>query len=208
MIREMNLSTMTTSMKPPARTLSYQAALDILQLYGGDAPWVRHCMAVARVAEHAGEHLLRYCEIDREHLRIGGLLHDIGRYKTHDPVMHGVEGFHLLSGLGHHREAHICASHVLCGLSREDALRCGLPDRAFLPRSLEEKLVPVIDGVVEFDRPTTLDDRIASLVRRYRSNPAFLERLQVAHARARTLLDELDRMYGLSLERIAVKALR
>ena len=193
-------------MRPP--TLSYDAAAGLLSMYGADAAWTRHCVAVSRVAERAGDLLSGRCDIDREHLRVGALLHDIGRYKTHDPVLHGVEGYRLLTGRGHHREARICASHILYGLSREEAVRYGLPDLDFLPRTMEERLVPLIDSVVEFDRPTTLDRRVASIMRRYQGNAWFLERMAVAHERARTFLDELDREHGLQLERVAAEALR
>jgi putative nucleotidyltransferase with HDIG domain len=188
--------------------LSYDAAVGLLSLYGADAAWTRHCIAVSRVAERAGGFLRGRCPLDQEHLRVGALLHDIGRSTTHDPVLHGVEGYRLLAGRGHHREARICASHILYGLSRDEAVRFGLPDLDFFPRTLEERLIPLIDGVVEFDRPTTLERRFTSLLRRYHDNPWFLERAAIAHERARAFLDELEREHGLQLERIAAEALR
>ncbi|MDH4161286.1 MAG: HDIG domain-containing protein, partial [Nitrospirota bacterium] len=155
----------------------------------------------------AGALLEQRLAIDRERLRVGALLHDIGRCRTHDPIGHGVEGYRLLTELGHHQEAHVCASHILCGLSREDAAAHGLPDRAFLPRTIEEKLVPMIDSVVEVDRATTLEKRIASIMRRYDGNAWFLDRMRTAHQRARTFLAELERDHGISLERIAADTL-
>ena len=52
----------------------------------------------------------------------------------------------------------------------------GLPEQDFFPRTLEEQLVPLIDSVVELDRPTTLDERCASISRRYQQDPLFLAR--------------------------------
>ena len=188
--------------------LSYEEALSLLHCYGKDTAWTRHCHAVSRVAERLSGAIARQYPLDSEFLRVGALLHDIGRYKTHDPVMHGVEGYHLLMGLGHEREAFVCASHVFCGMPQAEAVRYGLPERDFLPRTLEERLVPLIDSVVELDRPTTLEQRMLSIHRRYQSNGPFLERMQQAAMTARGLLRDLKSEFGISLEQLAAEVLQ
>ena len=193
---------------PPAVDLAYDGAVTLLHRYGGEAAWTRHCRAVSLVAERAGQALEEHCAVDRDFLRVAGLVHDIGRYRTHDPVQHGVEGYRLLTSLGHHREAFICASHVQCGLSASEAAQAGLPEQEFMPRTLEERLIPVLDSIVEFDRPTTVEQRFASLSRRYQGNGAFLDSIDRSHRRVRAVLDDLERRYPISLERIALEALR
>jgi uncharacterized protein len=188
--------------------LFYEEALTLLNSYGRDAAWIRHCRAVARVAERLSGALAPHNCLDTEFLRVGALLHDIGRYKTHDPVMHGVEGYHLLMGLGHEREAFVCASHVFCGMPRAEAMRYGLPEQDFLPRTLEERLVPLIDSVVELDRPTTLEHRMRSIYRRYEGNGPFLARMTQAAATAEGLLLGLKDEFGISLEKLAAEALQ
>lgn len=192
----------------PSAGLTYDNALTLVQQYGGDAAWTRHCLAVSRVAEQVGRVLAEHHPIDREFLRVAGLVHDIGRYRTHDPVQHGVEGYRLLTSLGHHREGFICVSHVQCGLSAAEAAAAGLPEQDFLPRTLEERLIPVFDSMVELDRPTTVQERFASLARRYQGNDAFLESVERSHRRVRAVMDDVERFSGLSLERIALEALR
>jgi len=187
--------------------LSYHDALALLHGYGKDAAWIRHCKAVACVATRVGELMAPTYDIDMVYLTTGALLHDIGRYKTHDPIQHGVEGYRLLTALGHHREAFICASHILCGMSRAEANRFGLPDQDFLPLTMEQRLVPMIDSLVELDRPTTLEQRIRSINQRYHGNIWFLGRMEQAAAKARGLLDELDRDLGISLEQVAAETL-
>lgn len=187
--------------------LSYDDALQLLQSYGHEAPWIRHCVAVSRVAERAAEIVRTRQELDARLLTVGALLHDIGRYKTQDPILHGVEGYRLLTGLGHHREAFICASHVLCGMPSREAVLCGLPEQDFLPRTVEERLVPLIDGVVELDRPTTMEERCSSISRRYQGNPVFLERFERAADTARSMLKEFRKDLGIDLERIAFDTL-
>ena len=191
-----------------AANLSYDGALALVARYGGDATWTRHCRAVSIVAERAGQLMAMHCTIDQDFLRIAALIHDIGRYRTHDPVQHGVEGYHLLTSLGHHREAFICASHIQCGLSAAEAVQAGLPERDFMPRSLEERLIPVLDSIVELDRPTTVERRFASLSRRYQGNGGFLESVERSRRRVRAVMDDLERHCRLSLEQIAAEALR
>jgi len=187
--------------------LSFDDALALLENYGKDAAWIRHCRAVSRVADRAAALISEKREIDARLLTVGALLHDIGRYKTQDPIQHGVEGFRLLTSLGHHEEAFICASHVLCGMRREEAVQHGLPDRDFVPTRLEEQLVPMIDGMVEVDRPTTLEARCASISRRYQGNPAFLRRFETAADIARSFHQSFRSDFGVSLEDIARETL-
>jgi len=187
--------------------LSYDDALILLHRYGGNQVWIRHCKAVACVAARVGALMEAKYDLDVAYLKAGALLHDIGRYKTHDPIMHGVEGYRLLTTLGHHDEAFICASHVLCGLPRSEASGFGLPDQDFLPVTMEQRLVPMIDSLVEFDRPTTLEKRVLSINQRYHGNTWFLGRMEQAAAKARGLLDELNLDLGISLEQVAAETL-
>ena len=188
--------------------LSFDDALALLENYGKDAAWIRHCRAVSRVAERTAGLISEKREIDARLLTVGALLHDIGRYKTQHPIQHGVEGFRLLTSLGHHQEAFICASHVLCGMRREEAVQHGLPDRDFVPTRLEEQLIPLIDSMVEVDKPTTLEERCASICRRYQANPAFLRRFEEAADIARSIHRSFQSDFGVSLEDIAREALK
>ncbi len=194
-------------MSDDIRPLSAEEALQLLRQYGKEAPWIRHCAAVSRVASRFAAAVSGKHDLDARLLVVGALLHDIGRYKTQDPVLHGVEGYRLLSELGHHREAFICASHVLCGMPADEAVLYGLPRQDFLPLRVEEQLVPVIDGVVELDRPTTFERRCSSISRRYQGNPVFLNRFEQAAERGRSLLRQMNDHFGVSLEQIAAEAL-
>jgi uncharacterized protein len=187
--------------------LCYNDALKLLYCYGRDAAWIRHCLAVSRVAKRVGEIIVPRCTLDTEYLTTAALLHDIGRYKTHHPILHGVEGFRLLTSLGHDREAFICASHILYGMTSAEAALYGLPHQDYIPTTLEERLVPLIDGVVEFDKPTTFAQRCESISQRYQGNERFLRRFADAAARAEEMLDQLHGDFGISVEQIAAETL-
>lgn len=191
----------------PCNSLSYDEALRLLNLYGNGAPWIAHCVAVARLSGHLSAIFAHKYDIDTEFIRSASLLHDIGRYRTHDPVLHGVEGFMLLSDLGHPNEAFVCASHVLYGLEKAEASRYGLPEQDFIPVSFGERLIPLVDSLVEHDTPSTLGKRFVSLRRRYGDNRAFLEKIARAEKKARTLMEQLNDEFGISMEQLAVKVL-
>lgn len=182
--------------------LSRQKSIDLLSKYGRGADWVNHCLAVADAADKLGHVLAKKRSIDSSFLWSAALLHDIGRYMTHDPLFHGVEGYRLMSILGHEKEAFVCASHILFGLNAAEAVQLGLPDRNFVPWSIEEKLVPLVDYLIEYDQPTSLDRRFSALRERHHGNTFFLDRLDRAQAIARIFMLQIEDEIGESVERI------
>ncbi len=186
----------------PDQTLSHDEATGIMSAYGRGAAWTRHCFAVADAAARVGAALKCHCAIDQDFLWSAALLHDIGRCVTHDPIGHGVAGYDLLTRLGYESEAYVCASHILFGLEACEAARFGLPARDFVPRTIEERLVPLIDYLIEFDKPTTLDRRFSSLCRRNADNEFFLSRLDRARERAEVFMLQLNAEIGEPIEGI------
>ncbi|MGB4580622.1 MAG: HD domain-containing protein [Coriobacteriia bacterium] len=180
-------------------------AAEVLASHAGDAPWVAHCRAVARAAEAIGSALTAAQSVDVDLLWSTALLHDIGRSVTHDPVLHGVEGYRLLSGMGHDEAAYVCASHVLFGLNAAEAIECGLPARDFIPRTLEQRIVPLADFLINVDRPTTLQQRFESLRARNESNPWFLARLDRAHAVSIAFMEQLEEQLDGSIETLVAR---
>ena len=102
-------------------------------------------------------------EIDPELVDGGAMLHDIGIFKCHAPgifcngnapyITHGIIGGKLLReygaahGMDLEKYARICERHTGSGLSVEDIRlqKLPLPERDFLPETLEEKLVCLAD---------------------------------------------------------------
>ncbi len=188
--------------------LTSAEAAHLLAEHGRGAPWTQHCYAVAQAARHVGQALQRVRPVDLDHLWALALLHDIGRAVTHDPVLHGVAGFRLLSGLGHRDGAYVCASHVLFGLRAYEAARFGLPAQSFVPRTHEQRIVPLVDYLVEFDRPTTLQTRFASLRARNAKDGWFLDRLERAQAAAQAFMTQFTAETGQSVERLVAESAR
>jgi uncharacterized protein len=186
-------------------TLTRDTALALLEAHGRGGAWMCHCRAVAEHAAVLGRALARRHSVDHDFLWRAALLHDIGRSVTHDPVGHGVEGHKLLSGLGFEREAQLCASHVLFGLEACEAAQFGLPERAHLPEGLEERIVTLVDFLVEHTRPTTLHQRFESLKQRNADNPFFSGRLDRAQERARGFMRWVEGELGESVEELLAR---
>lgn len=182
--------------------LSRDEAIAILEEHGENAPWTRHCYAVADAAMAVATRLPSSLPIDLDSLWSTALLHDIGRCVTHHPVMHGVEGYRLLADRGHHDVAFVCASHILFGLSREESAACGLPAQDFVPVTYAQRIVPLVDYLIEGDRPTTLSHRFASLRKRNAHEPWFLERLGRAHRIAADFMEQLSETIGQPVEHV------
>lgn len=182
--------------------LSRDESTALLAEFGKGAAWVKHCLAVADSASWLGSALQRRHAVDRDYLWSAALLHDIGRCVTHDPIGHGVEGYNLLMRRGHEEEAFVCASHILFGLDASEAMQFGLPARNFFPRSIEERLIPLVDFLMEGDQPTTLDLRFSSLRRRNRKNRFFMDRVDRAYTTARSLMTRFSEELGESVENV------
>jgi uncharacterized protein len=183
--------------------LNYTRAVELLDEYGAAAAWTRHCMAVSKLATSFAELLSERYDVDVEFVQAAALLHDIGRCRDHHPIRHGVEGYGLMVELGYEREAHVCASHTLFGLKSDEAVSFGLPEQDFMPRDIEESIIPFADSLLEFDRPTTVEKRYASLRQRYKDNTFFFSRLGRAEEAARSLLGRFKSELSISFEDVA-----
>lgn len=127
-------------------------ALLLLEKVGCSERVVKHSMAVEKIAVELAERIRdKGHEVDVERVRIGALLHDIGRSKTHR-ISHGVVGEKILRNLGLEEFAGFASCHIGAGIPRREAKKLGLPAKDFLPESLEEKIVTYADKLVAEDK--------------------------------------------------------
>ena len=106
---------------------------------------IRHCKAVRdlaiKIAEKAGANI--------NLVKAGALLHDIGRSKT-SGIKHAVEGAKIAKKLDLPQEIiFIIERHIGAGLSKEVASSLGLPNKDYVPISLEEKIVCHADNLID-----------------------------------------------------------
>ncbi|ACX71906.1 metal dependent phosphohydrolase [Methanocaldococcus vulcanius M7] len=142
---------------------------------------VEHCLAVSRYAYELSLAIKnRGYDVDVELVKLGGLLHDIGRSKTHG-IEHGVVGAEILRTLGFDEKlALIAERHIGAGITKEEAIELGLPPKDYLPVSLEEKIVAHADNLIFGTKRVEIDDVIKKFERRLgRGHPSVIRILQL-----------------------------
>ena len=126
-----------------------------LQRAGCSPEVIEHCQTVKRKAVEIAERISENRHpVDLSLVRIGALLHDIGRAKTHG-IEHGVIGAEILREMGLGEFAKFAENHLGAGIPASEAKRLGLPARDFVPRSLEEKIVAYADKLTAGGRATS-----------------------------------------------------
>ena len=126
----------------------------------------RHSLKVADKALELAEKI-KLREIDLDLIEIGGLLHDIGRCKTHG-FKHALIGAKIIRERGlSERLAKICETHILGGLDKEDAKQVGLPERDFLPSTLEEKIICLADKYIAGTKEVSIEHRFEKWFNKY-----------------------------------------
>ena len=119
---------------------------------------VAHCLAVSLVALSIAERLKM--GVDRELVRQGGLLHDIGRSRTHG-IDHAIAGVEIAKGFGFPAELqNIIERHIGAGITAGEAVRLGLPEKDYLPLTVEEKIVSYADNLVDRVREISFSEAL------------------------------------------------
>ncbi|MBZ3935638.1 HDIG domain-containing metalloprotein [Methanimicrococcus blatticola] len=140
--------------------ISREEAIQILKDEGCEEKVIQHCITVADTAlEIARRNIERGHQVDMELVEIGGLLHDLGRAKTHG-MDHAIIGVELAKKHGIEKPVlEIIKKHIGAGVTREEAAYFGLPDDDYFPRTWEEKIVAHADNMVKGCKIITLKKR-------------------------------------------------
>ena len=165
-------------------------ALDILVAAGCSKRVIDHSKAVSKFsAKLAKVFRARGTHVDLHLVEIGGLLHDIGRSKTHT-VDHGFIGGEVARSMGLPQSiVRIIERHVGGGIPSDEAKRLGWPARDYLPETWEEKVVCYADKRIE-------GLRVVSIQRAVRPYVVSLGRKHPAIGRIMRLDDEIVAMVG------------
>ncbi len=176
---------MSTGQRVPTR----DECLSILRENGCPENVIEHCEVVAELAVKVA----RRCGADSRLVEAGALLHDIGRCRTHS-VRHAVEGARIIHEMGLSPElVSIVERHIGAGLTRSDARQLGLPEKDYIPITLEEKVVAQADNLISASGRVSLEEAIADVARRV--SPEAASRIRAMH-------EELSRACGVDLDEI------
>ncbi|GAB4319563.1 MAG: TIGR00295 family protein [Promethearchaeota archaeon] len=148
---------------PSAKVPSKAEAKNLMRGLGIPKHIMVHTSAVAKYAVGLARKLYEV-SVDLRVVEIGGILHDIGRCKTHD-LSHAMVGGEILRNLGFDpRLARVAETHLLGGITKREAIQAGLPERFhadYLPTTLEEKLVCLADKHFAGRHKVSLEQRFA-----------------------------------------------
>ncbi len=181
---------------------SFDVPKEVLKLwdkYGLPENVRRHCIEVAKLAVEMAERARQNgYEVDVEAVKLGALLHDIGRAKTHG-LEHFVVSGEILRNEGlDEKVVKIAERHFSCGITAEEAKVLGLPERDFMPETLEEKIVAFADNLI-FDRKRASFEefyrKLEELKNRVEENQKWI--VENSLKRAIRMREELEKVTGM-----------
>lgn len=173
--------------------LSPQMALKLLFDVGCSERVVSHCKAVSALAVK----FAKICEskgilVDTNLVEVGGLLHDIGRSKTHD-VTHAVIGVEIAKSLNFPESViSIIEHHIGGGIGAQEAKNLGLPVKDYFPVTLEEKLVAYADKLIFGSEIVPIEHAINQFSEKLGANHPAINHVIKLHEEISPLVSELD----------------
>jgi len=161
------------------RLPSPEEAVKILKDVGCSTNVIKHSEAVANLAvQIASKCLENGVSVNVNLVHIGALLHDIGRSKTHS-VHHAVVGAEIARSLGlPDAIIAIIERHVGGGITPEEAVKIGLPNKSYVPETIEEKIVSCADKLIEGSSIVPIEETINRFSKELGEGHPAIERIK------------------------------
>ncbi len=161
---------------------SYEEAISILEKVGCSQIIIQHCIAVSHFAVKIATKIqAKGVTVDLALVEIGGLLHDIGRSKTHN-VQHAFLGSQIVASFNLSESLiKIVERHTGSGISSEEAVKLGLPNRDFIPQTLEEKIVSYSDKLIDGDEEMSFKEAFSRFSEDLGKSHPAIKRFKTIH---------------------------
>jgi len=168
---------------------SEREALTLLRKSGCSPDVIKHCKAVVKLAVKMAERCReKKMNVDVEMVKIGALLHDIGRSKTHN-VDHAIIGAEIAKSLGLSPQIiSIIERHIGGGITAEEAKNLGWPNKSYIPQTIEEKIVAYADKLIEGSKKISIDRTIQDFERKLGPQHPAVKRLKKLHEEMSTFV--------------------
>jgi len=155
-------------------------AINLLEKEGTNKRTIKHCIAVSKCAVEIACKISKKKNIviDLNLVETGGLLHDLGRSKTHS-VAHGIAGAEILRNLISNsadlssdaqifieKLARICERHIGAGIDKDEAVVLGLGENEYIPETIEEKIIAHADNLIAGDKIAGIEQTIENFERK------------------------------------------
>lgn len=129
-------------------------------------------MEIAKKAKMKG------IKVNLQLVEIGSLLHDIGRARS-NRIDHAHIGSTILKSLNITEPiVKIVERHIGSGITADEAVKLGLPNKDFIPTTLEEKIVSYADKLIEGNRVMGFDEALTKFSASVRSSQSAITRLK------------------------------
>ncbi len=161
---------------------SEETALNFLKVIGCSNNVVDHCKTVANFAVEIAEACRNSgVEVNVDLVRIGALLHDVGRAKTHG-IDHGIVGAQIAREWKFPEAvASVIENHVGSGITKVEAEKLGWPVKDYIPKNLEEQIVSYADKLIEGSVRVSIDVAVERFRRDKNIPKDSVERLKQWH---------------------------
>jgi uncharacterized protein len=175
--------------------LSEEDALNLLREARCPPDVIKHCERVSELATRIALACKREgMKVDIDLVKVGSLLHDIGRAKTHG-IDHGIIGASIARSRGLPQPIlSIIENHLLAGIKAEEAAKFNLPARDYMPKSLEERIVTYADKVVEGARLVRFEEVLKRFSKWLGEDHPVIRRLRRLHEEFRDKYKEIQKM--------------
>jgi uncharacterized protein (TIGR00295 family) len=161
----------------------------LLRRAGCSKEVIDHCKAVRNVAIK----IAKKADADVSLVETGALLHDIGRSKTHG-IRHVLEGIEIAKNLGLSKKIiRIIETHIGAGIPSNEAKKLGLPEKDFIPETLEEKIICHADNLIDKNKRQDIEMEVEK---------ALIKGMQNYASRLVKLHNELSKICGIDLNKI------
>ena len=170
--------------------MNEQEAINLLKKYSNDEKTFDIVLKHSKKVQEMAFRIAKKIEgVDLEFVKISALLHDIGRFSSPSTIRHGVVGGEILRKEGYEKLAQLTERHLGIGITKEDIInqKLDLPEKDFVPITIEEKIVAYADNLVFGDKEGTIQE----VMDRFRKEfgEAYVKKIKKLH-------DELQKLMG------------